>query len=274
MEIGALIGLHKGDDILKRMTELRDMELQSCQINVWDTSLYTKEIADEVNEASRKTGIRVSTLWAGWSGPAVWNFIHGPQTLGLVPAAYRGIRLQDLLAAIPFAKWIGVKNIATHAGFMPENPSDPDYVGTIGTLQYLCNKMKEEDIYFLFETGQETPVTLLRAIEDIGTGNVGINLDTANLILYGKGNPVDGLRVFGKYVRDLHIKDGLFPTNGRQLGHETAVGEGMANFPEVFRLLKEVNYAGPYTIEREISGPQQSADIIRARDLVRSLVKE
>lgn len=274
MEIGALIGLHKGDDILKRMTELRDMELQSCQINVWDTSLYTKEIADEVNEASRKTGIRVSTLWAGWSGPAVWNFIHGPQTLGLVPAAYRGIRLQDLLAAIPFAKWIGVKNIATHAGFMPENPSDPDYVGTIGTLQYLCNKMKEEDIYFLFETGQETPVTLLRAIEDIGTGNVGINLDTANLILYGKGNPVDGLRVFGKYVRDLHIKDGLFPTNGRQLGHETAVGEGMANFPEVFRLLKEANYAGPYTIEREISGPQQSADIIRARDLVRSLVKE
>ena len=274
MEIGALIGLHKGDDILKRMTELRDMELQSCQINVWDTSLYTKEIADEVNEASRKTGIRVSTLWAGWSGPAVWNFIHGPQTLGLVPAAYRGIRLQDLLAAIPFAKWIGVKNIATHAGFMPENPSDPDYVGTIGTLQYLCNKMKEEDIYFLFETGQETPDTLLRAVEDIGTGNVGINLVTANLILYGKGNPVDGLRVFGKYVRDLHIKDGLFPTNGRQLGHETAVGEGMANFPEVFRLLKEVNYAGPYTIEREISGPQQSADIIRARDLVRSLVKE
>lgn len=274
MEIGALIGLHKGDDILKRMTELRDMELQSCQINVWDTSLYTKAVADEVNEASRKTGIRVSTLWAGWSGPAVWNFIHGPQTLGLVPAAYRGIRLQELLAAIPFAKWIGVKNIATHAGFMPENPSDPDYVGTIGTLQYLCNKMKEEDIYFLFETGQETPVTLLRAIEDIGTGNVGINLDTANLILYGKGNPVDGLRVFGKYVRDLHIKDGLFPTNGRQLGHETAVGEGMANFPEVFRLLKEVNYAGPYTIEREISGPQQSADIIRARDLVRSLVKE
>ena len=272
MEIGALIGLHKGDDILKRMTELRDMELQSCQINVWDTSLYTKEIADEVNEASRKTGIRVSTLWAGWSGPAVWNFIHGPQTLGLVPAAYRGIRLQDLLAAIPFAKWIGVKNIATHAGFMPENPSDPDYVGTIGTLQYLCNKMKEEDIYFLFETGQETPVAMLRCFETVGTDNLGVNLDTANLILYGKANPVDALDVIGKYVRNLHAKDGFYPTDGMNLGREARVGDGKVDFEGVIRSLHALGYDGAITIEREISGEQQNLDIRHARDYLQAII--
>ena len=32
-------------------------------------------------------------------------------------------------------------------------------------------------------------MTLLRFIEAAGTGNLGINLDPANLILYGKGIP-------------------------------------------------------------------------------------
>lgn len=29
--------------------------------------------------------------------------------------------------------------------------------------------------FFLFETGQETPITLLRTIEDVNTENLGVN---------------------------------------------------------------------------------------------------
>ena len=133
--------------------------------------------------------------------------------------------------------------------------------------------MKEKGITFLFETGQETPVTLLRAIEDIGMDNVGINFDTANLVLYGKGNPVDALRVFGKYVRDLHIKDGLYPTDGRHLGKEVAAGEGIADFPTIYKMLKDLGYNGAFTIEREIIGKQQEQDIIRARDMLLDIEK-
>jgi sugar phosphate isomerase/epimerase len=129
--------------------------------------------------------------------------------------------------------------------------------------------MKEKGQYFLFETGQETPTTLLRTIQAIGTDNVGINLDTANVILYGRGNPVDALDVFGKYVMDTHIKDGFFPTDGMYLGRECRAGDGKANIPTVVKkLLTEYNYEGPFTIEREISGDQQTADIIHAKKLI------
>ncbi len=263
-----MIVMDVNTDILHEMQKIKSMQLDTCQLSIWDTAVYTKENAEKVLAASKETGIQVSTVWAGWSKPAEWDLINGPLTLGLVPAAYRYSRSREVLAAIPFANHIGVKQIATHVGFMPENPHDPDYMGTICILRHICACMKEKGITFLFETGQETPVTLLRAIEDIGADNVGINFDTANLVLYGKANPVDALRVFGKYVRDLHIKDGLYPTDGRHLGQEVAAGEGIANFPMIVKMLKDLGYNGSFTIEREIDGDQQTQDIIRARDML------
>ena len=51
---------------------------------------------------------------------------------------------------------------------------------------------------------------MLRCFEAVGTDNLYVNLDTANLILYGKANPADALDVFGKLVRNLHREtDGL-----------------------------------------------------------------
>lgn len=76
-------------------------------------------------------------------------------------------------------------------------------------------------MYFNFETGQETSITLLLTIQDIGLDNLGINPDPANLLMYGKGNPQDAVYMYGDYIRGVHIKDGLYPTDGRRLGKET-----------------------------------------------------
>ena len=141
-------------------------------------------------------------------------------------------------------------------------------------MKHLCKKFKERGQNFLFETGQETPTTLLRFIENIGTGNVGINLDSANLILYGKANPVDALDVIGKYVRGIHAKDGFYPTNGMQLGQEVKVGDGKVNFPVFVKRLKEVGFDGSLTIEREISGEQQRLDIIETKAYLEKLIAE
>ncbi len=129
-----------------------------------------------------------------------------------------------------------------------------------------------EGIDFWFETGQETPVTLLRMIQDIGGDNVGINLDPANLLMYGKGNPIDAVDVFGEYVRGMHAKDGDYPTDGISLGLERPLGEGRVNFPVLMPKLKEKGFCGAVTIEREIAGPQQIADIKHAMKLLAPLL--
>ena len=101
-------------------------------------------------------------------------------------------------------------------------------------------------------------------IEEIGTGNLGINLDPANLLMYGKGNPLDSLEVFGKYVRNLHVKDGMTPTNGRELGKEVQVGKGMVRFPKLVKKLRQIGFDGEFIIERESPRARsQKRDILR-----------
>ena len=268
--IGAMVGYDTDVDILEKFRKNQELGINSCQICIWNVDIFrSDEHAEKIKAAIAETGINVSSLWAGWTGPCEWNFTAGPDTIGLVPVAYRFTRLGELKSASDFAEKIGVKQVITHVGFIPENPSATEFNGTVAALRNLCGYMKQKGQYFLFETGQETPITLLRTIEAIGTGNIGVNLDTANPILYGKANPVDALDVFGKYVMDTHIKDGFYPTNGMYLGHEARAGDGKANIPEVVRkLIVEYGYEGPFTIEREISGEQQTADIIHAKKLL------
>ena len=272
MQIGVTIPYRANTVILDELKKAKEIGLQSCQLSIWDMSLYTDEKAAEINAAVAETGITISTLWCGYSGPVEWNFTYGPMVNGLVPPAYRFLREKELLLGSEFAMKLGVNQIATHVGFLPENYYDADFRGTVASIKKICTVLKERNQWFLFETGQETPVTLLRAIGDIGTGNLGVNLDTANLILYGKGNPVDALDVFGQYVMDLHIKDGLFPTDGWKLGEEVAVGEGKADFPRLIAKLKELGYDGALTIEREISGEKQIEDIVKAKALLEQYI--
>ena len=266
--IGVIIGYKKDTDLLEKFKQATELGLSCCQLTMWDVTMFCDEYKNKIEEASKATGMKVSAIWGGWTGPCEWNFSFGPSTIGLVPAAYRGQRLKELEMASEFAASLGVDTVITHVGFLPENPSDPDYIGTIGALRRLCKNMKAREQTFLFETGQETPVVLLRAIENIGYDNVGINLDTGNLVLYGKANPLDALDVFGPYVRQTHIKDGFYPTCGSLLGKEARAGDGKANIPAVIKKLCEMGYEGPFLIEREIKGDEQIRDIIHARDLI------
>lgn len=274
MHIGVIIPFQSEKDLIERFRQAKELSLESCQLSMWDPRQYTDNAAHAVRTAVEKTGLLISALWAGWSGPKEWNFTGGPSTLGLVPESYRGIRLQELLEASTFASKIGVTDVITHVGFLPENPNDENYIGVVTALRHLAAVMAERDQYFLFETGQETPVTLLRTIEDIGAKNLGINFDMANLLLYGKANPADALDIFGKYVRNVHCKDGLYPTNGRQLGQEKALGQGRVDLKLILKKLKDIGYDGPLTIEREISGPQQIHDIKEAQKLLLRLLSD
>lgn len=115
-------------------------------------------------------------------------------------------------------------------------------------------------------------MVLLRLFEDVGTGNLYVNLDPANLIMYGKANPVDALDVFGDYVRGVHAKDGCYPTNGRDLGPEVKVGTGKVDFPALLKGLKAHGFDGSLTIEREISGEQQILDIKDTQKYLNDLI--
>ncbi|MDD3409370.1 MAG: sugar phosphate isomerase/epimerase [Eubacteriales bacterium] len=256
----------------EKFAELREMGMDGCQLLCWNEALMTDEMAALVSAAMAKHQVRVTAFWCGWPGPVTWDFYEGQLTLGLVPSAYRHARTLTLLKGSDFAHQLGVKYLVTHVGYLPENPYDPDYQGVLTAVRAVAKRCARNGQSFLFETGQETPVAMRRAIEDIGLDNVGVNLDPANLLMYGKANPCDALRVFGQYVHGIHCKDGMYPTNGHDLGEEKALGEGLVDFPRLVGILKELGYDGDYTIEREISGEEQKRDILNAKAMLEKLI--
>ncbi len=267
MELGMIIG--SGEEEFAKVSELG---IHTCQLWIYcTTENLSEEHARRVLEHCEAYDVRITAVWCRWPGRAVWNFYEGPATLGLVPEFSRYDRVNAMKLGSDFAKRLGVTDIVTHAGFLPENPMTTEYHGVVSAIREVAEYCKQNGQYFLFETGQETPVTLLRTIEDVGTGNLGVNLDPANLILYGKGNPVDALDVFGQYVRGVHGKDGLYPTDGKNLGKEMPLGQGKVNYPLFIEKLMEIGYSGAITIEREISGEQQKKDILAAKEYLTGL---
>jgi L-ribulose-5-phosphate 3-epimerase len=270
MRLGVIAPLAHGPE--EELKKAHDFGLPTCQVVCWQPELFTEAMAERVIAASERYQVEVTTIWAGYPGPAVWNLIEGPTTIGLVPERYRAERVAALVQGAQFAAWVGAPSVTTHVGFIPESPSNPLYGGVLEALREVVGACRERGLTFAFETGQETPVTLLRVIEDLGIEGLGINLDPANLLMYGKANPVDALDVIGEYVVGVHAKDGEYPTNGRDLGVEKPLGEGRVNFPLLISKLRSLGYSGALTIEREISGPQQIEDIKRAVNLLSELI--
>ena len=259
MKLGVIAPLEGGP--VREMEKVRDLGFSTCQVGCSGADWLTPPVAERLVRAAGEKGIEITTLWCGLPRRHVWDFVDGPSTIGLVPEETRQERLAVLKQGADFAQSVGVPSITTHVGFIPENPGDSLYPGLVDALREIAVYCKERGQSFWFETGQETPVTLLRTIQDIGTGNLGVNLDPANLLMYGKANPVDALDVFGTFVRGVHAKDGEYPTNGSELGVEKPLGEGRVGFPALLSKLSALGFDGALTIEREISGPQQIEDI-------------
>lgn len=269
MRVGIIVIL---DERLKEnFQKLRALKMNSCQLVCWEERYLTAETARMIRKECEEQGVEITAFWCGWPGPCVWDFYDGQLTLGLVPAEFRFKRLHTLRRGSDFAKELGVDKLITHAGYIPEDPNHRTYHELIMALRDLVGYCAQNGQDFLFETGQETPVTLRRAMEDIGLKNVGVNLDPANLLMYGKANPVDALDILGPYVLGVHGKDGEYPATGHSLGEEKPIGQGRVNYPAFIRRLKEVGYDGDITIEREISGPEQERDIVMGKQFLNAL---
>jgi len=233
---------------------------------------FTPSLVAEMRDLLDKYGIVATSAEVVGPGRLVWDFLDGPSTIGLVPPATRAARIDALRQTSDFAKQLGIKRVQTHCGFLPENPRDPLYGEAVEAIRTVADYCAANGQDFLMETGQETPITMKRAIDDVNRPNLGVGLDTANLILYGKANPVDAVEIIGPYVRSMHAKDGRWPTDPMKLGEEVLIGTGRVDFFKVFTKLHQLGYNGAITIEREISGPQQFEDVKKEKAYLENVI--
>jgi L-ribulose-5-phosphate 3-epimerase len=260
MAVGLLVSPHDAPEAtIKRV---HDMGFSNCFLSLDGyIGKFTPEAAKQIGDLLSKYNVAATTVEVVGPAPLVWDFQHGPATIGLVPAKYRAARIDALKQASDFAKQLGIGQVQTHCGFIPEDPADALYQPTVEAIRTVAQHCQGNGQHFLMETGQETPTAMSRALRDVSMPNLGVGLDTANLILYGKANPVDAVDILGPHVRSVHAKDGKWPTDPSKLGEEVMIGKGLVDFKTVFTKLHKLGYTGAITIERETSGPQQVEDV-------------
>lgn len=273
MELGLLIVPFGAPE--EKFRVLRELGLTNCFLSL-DGYIngFTPAVVSQFRGLMEKYEITVTTVEVVRPEPLEWNFLKGPSTIGLVPPKYRAARMDALRQVSDFAKQLGVTQVQTHCGFIPEDPADPLYPQTVEAIRSVTKHCQGNGQHFLMETGQETPTTMSRMIRDVDMPNLGVGLDTANLILYGKANPVDAVDILGPHIRAMHAKDGKWPTNPSELGEEVLIGKGLVNFREVFTRLHKAGYTGAVTIERETSGPQQIEDVRAEKIYLQKILDE
>lgn len=273
MAVGLLVSPYgAAEATIKRV---RDMGFSNCFLSL-DGYLgrFTPDAAKQIGDLLDKYDLVATTVEVVGPEPLVWDFLQGPATIGLVPPKTRAARIDALKQVSDFGKLLGIGQVQSHCGFIPEDPGDPLYPQAVEAIRAVAQHCQGNGQYFLMETGQETPTTMSRAIRDVNLPNLGVGLDTANLILYGKANPVDALDILGTHVRAVHAKDGKWPTDPSKLGEEVLIGQGLVDFKAVLAKLHKLGYTGAITIERETSGPQQIEDVKNEKIYLERILSE
>jgi len=241
MKLGTIVGV--SDEPRESFERCQELGVPTCQLVCTAERLIGKFKPEQIRAAAEETCIEISSFVILYEGQ-VWDRFKGFPTMGLVAPAHREKRLPLTKQFADMVDEMGVKSITSHIGFIPDDPNDPVYISFIDLLKDLTDHLAANGQYLCFETGQELPSTLKRTILDVGAPNLFVNLDPANLILYGKAYPLDAVEIFGEYVRGMHAKDAVWPNRDERLGQEKPLGQGEVNFPVLLPMLKAKGFSG------------------------------
>lgn len=271
MNYGTFLRLSAIEKAESDFLALADRGFDCCHL-VYKPEKYTSEDAEIIKNASRKSGVEISALFAGFRDSYTkWNISTDYLDAGINSKKYGAERIEYLKSAAEFCSLIGTENILIHGGFVSNNPYSEEYIETLKIYKDFALFCKDKNINLLLETGGESPVTLLRLIKEADTGNIFVNLDTANIIMYGYGNPVDAIYTLAPYIKSVHLKDGLPPTDPYTLGKEVDFGTGFADFNKIFPMLKKKDFKGPFIIEREIQDGKQTEKVNETLGIVKKM---
>lgn len=220
-----------------------------------------------------EAGIRIVSGMFGTVGEDYSTLDTIRQTGGVVPDEHWEANQAIARESVEAARALGLNLVSFHAGFLPEDPADQDYGKLLQRLRSLAVLFADAGIDLAFETGQEEASILSRFLDDLAAPNVGVNFDPANMILYAKGDPVDGLRTLLPYLKQVHIKDAVATTEPGTWGTEVVVGTGQVDWPAFLAVLDEAGYTGPLVIERE-AGEARVAEILAAKQHLESVMQK
>ncbi len=193
------------------------------------------------------------------------------RTGGIAPDDCWDTNRERFIQAAEITAQLGVRYISTHLGFIDHTRKE--YTRKIfDRTRTLADAAAEKGLELLMETGQETAVDMRTFLEKLNHPSVAINFDPANMILYGKGEPLEAVHILAPWIKHVHIKDAIRTNKRGTWGTEVPWGDGDVRTEEFLRTLRKVGFKGVLAIERE-AGSDRFGDIKRAARILTSFGK-
>jgi len=192
-------------------------------------------------------------------------------TGGIVPDATWERNLANAAATARNAAKLDLPFVTFHAGFLPHDPKDPEFVKLAGRVREIARIFAAQGIVLGCETGQETAEDLATFLTHLDEPNVAVNFDPANMLLYGKGDPVAAATRVGRWIRGVHMKDAAVTKTPGAWGTEHPVGTGEVDWPGFLAALDAAGFDGWMCFERE-AGDQRVEDLRAGREFIENLI--
>lgn len=270
MVIGVMVSL--GLDPTKAIKRVKAMGINYVDLHLTE-EYFTGQKKEELKMELDKSGMNVITVFCAHPGESGDNIAEIKENLGFRSPKLREERINRTFQLSDFVRYIGGDKVGVHVGFIPEDTESQIYEGMVDAVRRIADYCRTNDQFFSLETGLEKAKALLRFIHDVERKNVMVNFDPANLVFCGQDDPIEALEVLKDYVISVHCKDAKWPTQGSILGQETSLGLGDVGIKRFIDKLKDIDYTGPLTIEREIPGEQRWKDILEAKKLLEKLLQ-
>ena len=182
------------------------------------------------------------------------------KTGGVVPDDCWPRNREIAAAAAELSGTLGAPYMLFHAGFLDEsNPAA--YAAYVERVSFVRDACARAGVQLILESGQETAEDLARFLRDVS--GLYVNFDPANMILYGKGRPMEALETLVPWIRKIHVKDADATAVPGTWGTERPWGEGQVGGAAFIDALNGLGFTGNLTIERE-GGDDRVGDIARA----------
>src|SRR5205814_6836534 len=119
--------------------------------------------------------------------------------------------------------------------------SEAGYATMLERVGEIAASLEPLGVALGMETGQETAPELLQFLNDLRSRNVFVNFDPANMVLYGAGDPIEAIRILGRHIRHVHVKDATASEQpGTVWGAEVPFGTGEVDVSDFVAALHAV----------------------------------
>ncbi len=226
----------------------------------------------------------IDALFANKAKDAGWDFaasmVAFPQedyttletikrTGGIVPDDCWAYNQQRVKKAIELTCSLGIQYLEFHFGFLSSEISSTQ-AKLVERVTELCDCAKAKGVTLLMESGQETAQELKDFLLSVGHQALAINFDPGNMLLYGKGSPLNALNLLSPWIRNIHAKDAIPSAVAGQWGTEVPWGDGHVEVAAFIADLEAVKYSGSLCIEREAGNSREEDILLAANRLSRA----